>query len=232
MQDNRHGKGYFDENDHRRGMTVNGLAGVFALMFVGLLISAATAFFVASSPDILDAMFNAGFATIALIFAPLLMVMFVFPRVWKMQPGMAVLIFLIYAALNGITLSVIFLAYDLGTITLAFLSAAGMFGVMSIYGALTKSDLSGIGSFLIMGLFGFVIATVINIFLGSTMMDTIIIYAGIVIFLGLTAYDVQRLKHAMATSPHHGVMVLGALHLYLDFLNIFLLLLRLLGRRR
>jgi len=232
MHDDRHGKGYFDENDHRRGIALNGMAGVFGLMFVGLFISAVTAMFTAGSQAMQDLLFNMGPGIIVLAFAPFLMVIFVFPRVWKMQAGTAVLVFFIFAILIGITLSGIFYYYDLGTITLAFLSAAGMFGVMALFGAITKADLSGIRSFLMMGFFGFIIATVINIFLGSTMMDTIITYAGIAIFLGLTAYNVQRLKHAMATTPGHGVMVLGALHLYLDFVNIFLLLLRLMGRRR
>ena len=233
MQDHRHGKGHFDENDYKRGIALNGLAGVFALMFLGLLASAGAAFFTLNTPALLNLIFSGGAATWIFLLAPLGLVMFAFPRVWKMSPASAILLFFVYALLNGLTLSAIFLIYDMGTITLAFLSAAGMFGVMAIYGGLTKADLSGIGSFLMMGLFGIIIASVLNIFLGNDMMDMLISYAGIAIFLGLTAYDVQRLKHAMSQSPGNaGVMVLGALHLYLDFLNIFLFLLRLMGRRR
>jgi len=233
MQDHRRGKGHFDENDYKRGIALNGLAGVFALMFLGLLASAGAAFFTLNTPALLNLIFSGGAATWIFLLAPLGLVMFAFPRVWKMSPASAILLFFVYALLNGLTLSAIFLIYDMGTITLAFLSAAGMFGVMAIYGGLTKADLSGIGSFLMMGLFGIIIASVLNIFLGNDMMDMLISYAGIAIFLGLTAYDVQRLKHAMSQSPGNaGVMVLGALHLYLDFLNIFLFLLRLMGRRR
>lgn len=233
MQENRHGKGHFDENDYKRGIAINGLAGVFALMFLGLLASAGAAFFTLSSPTLLNLVFSGGAATWIILLAPLGLVIFAFPRVWKMAPASAFLLFFVYAILNGLTLSAIFLVYDMGTITLAFLSAAGMFGVMAIYGGITKADLSGMGSFLMMGLFGIIIASVLNIFLGNDMMDMLISYAGIAIFLGLTAYDVQRLKHAMSQSPGNaGVMVLGALHLYLDFLNIFLFLLRLMGRRR
>jgi len=233
MNNNDYGKGYFDENEYRRGSAISrGLSGVFGLMFLGLLLSAATAHLTYTLPALSNLVFGSQGGFLIFLFAPLALVIFAFPRVWKMQPASAVLLFFFYAALNGLTLSFVFFAYDLGTITLAFLSAAGMFGVMALYGALTKADLSGIGSFLMMGLFGFIIATVLNLFFRNDMMNTLITYAGIVIFLGLTAYDVQRLKHAMNTHPGTGVMVLGALHLYLDFLNIFLLLLRLLGRRR
>jgi len=169
------------------------------------------------------------------LFAPFLLVLFAFPRVWGMSTGGAILLFVFYALLNGVTLSVIFIVFDLGTIVLAFAAAAGMFGVMAIYGALTKADLSGVGSFLLMGLFGFIIASVLNWFIVSDTMDMLITYGGIAIFLGLTAYDVQRLKRAMnehAGNAPTGVIVMGALHLYLDFINILLLLLRLFARRR
>jgi len=231
----QYGKGYFDENDHQRGLVLNrGLAGVFGLMFLGLLISAAAAFFTLQTPAMMHFVFNTN-ASLLFLLAPFGMMLFVFPRVWGMAPGAAFLSFFIFALLMGVSLSSIFLQYDLGTITLAFLSAAGMFGVMAVYGALTKANLSGIGSFLMMGLFGVIIASVLNWFFASTMLDMIISYAGIAIFLGLTAYDVQRLKHQMefhGGDAPAGVMVMGALHLYLDFINIFLLLLRLLGRRR
>ena len=230
-----YGKGYFDENDHKRGLVLNrGLAGVFGLMFLGLLASAAAAFFTLQSPAMMHFVFNTNAIWLFLL-APFALVLFAFPRVWSMAPGAAFFLFFVYALLNGVTLSVIFLVYDLGIITLAFLSAAGMFGVMAIYGAVTKSDLSGIGSFLMMGLFGVIIASVLNWFFANTMLDMIISYAGIAIFLGLTAYDVQRLKHQMefhGGNAPAGVIVMGALHLYLDFINIFLFLLRLLGRRR
>ena len=229
------GKGYFDENDYNRGIVRSrGLAGVFGLMFLGLLATAGSALYTLYTP----ALFNLVFGTNAFyffLFAPLALVIFAFPRVWHMPSGAAFALFFVYALINGVTLSVIFLAYDLGTIYLAFFGAAGMFGVMAIYGSVTKADLSGVGSFLFMGLIGVIIASVLNWFFASDGLDMLISYAGIAIFLGLTAYDVQRLQRAM--NEHRGeaptgVMVMGALHLYLDFINIFLFLLRLLGRRR
>jgi len=228
-------RGVFDENNYRRSFSLNaGLTGVFGLMFLGLLASAATAFLTASTPALRDLVFRGGMESLIFLAGPILLVIFVFPRVWRMPPAAAFFTFIFYALLNGFSLSIVFLLYDLGTITLAFLATAGMFGVMAVYGAVTKADLSRAGSFFIMGLFGFVIATVINIFLASDTLDIIIIYAGIAIFLGLTAYDVQRIKRAMEASGSSsgGVMVMGALHLYLDFINILLLLLRLMGRSR
>jgi len=233
---NKYGNGYFDEAAQNRGLAISrGMAGVFGLMFLGLLASAASAVFTLSSPFMWNLVFGSSVGFWAFLIAPFLLVAFAFPRVWSMSPGAAFGLFLFYALLNGVTLSVIFLAYDLGTITLAFASAAGMFGVMAVYGAVTKADLSGVGSFLFMGLIGIIIATVINFFFASDALDMLISYAGIAIFLGLTAYDVQRIQTAMndpANPNPTGVAVTGALHLYLDFLNIFLFLLRLMGRRR
>ena len=230
------GRGYFMESDLRRGLNLSrSLSGVFGLMFLGLLASAFSAFFTLSSPFMSQLVFGSEWGFWAFLLAPILLVIFAFPRVWNMSMAGGCLLFFVYALINGVTLSVIFLAYDMGTITLAFLSAAGMFGVMALYGVLTKSDLSGVGSFLIMGLFGVIIATVINLFLASSMLDAVISYAGIAIFLGLTAYDVQRIRRMANEQPHlsnTGVMVLGALHLYLNFINIFLFILRLMARRR
>ncbi|MCL2368593.1 MAG: Bax inhibitor-1/YccA family protein [Oscillospiraceae bacterium] len=236
MYDN-YNNSYSDAYSEQQSFVLKrGLSGVFALMFVGLLISAAVAHLTAHSPAIQEIVFYSGMGSIAILFAPLLMVIFVFPRVWKMPPVSAVLVFFVYALLNGLTLSFVFMAYDLGTVAAAFFSAAAMFGVMAVYGGITKADLSKLGSLLIMGLFGFLIATLLNVFLfRSDMLDLLISYAGVAIFLGLTAYDVQRLKRAMSAHPgggSAGLMVLGALHLYLDFLNIFLLLLRIMGNRR
>jgi len=230
------GRGYFVESDLHRGAGLSrSLTGVFALMFLGLLASAASAFFTLSFTPMRDLVWGSQFGVWIFLIAPLLLVFFAFPRVWNMSPAGGCLLFFFYALLNGVTLSVVFLAYDLGTITLAFLSAALMFGVMALYGAVTKADLSGVGSFLIMGLVGIIIASVVNFFLSSSMLDTVISYGGIAIFLGLTAYDVQRINRMIHEHPElssASVMVSGALHLYLDFINLFLFLLRLMGRRR
>ena len=238
MQDNnnRYGKGYFDENDHKRGVVLNqGLTGVFALMFLGLLSTATVALFVATSPVAMRFVFGSNISYWIFLLAPLALVMFAFPRVWNMSSSAAFLLFFVYALLNGVTFAVIFFAYDLGTIALAFFSAAGMFAAMAVYGAVTKADLSGMGSFLFMGLIGIIIATIINIFFANDMLDMVISYAGVAIFLGLTAYDVQKIKRMMADAggkASTGVIVMGALHLYLDFINLFLFLLRIFGRRR
>jgi len=233
--DSRHGKGHFDENEYQRGITLNfGLAGVFGLMFLGLLATAISALFTVSSPFMLNLVFHTN-ALYFFLFAPLALVFLAFPRVWDMSPAGAILLFIVYALLNGVTLSAIFIVYALGDIATAFFAAAGMFGIMAIYGAVTKADLSGVGSFLLMGLFGIIIASVLNWFFVSDTMHMLITYAGIAIFLGLTAYDVQRLQRLInehAGDVPTGVIVKGALHLYLDFINIFLFLLRLFGRRR
>lgn len=231
---NEYGTGIFDENEHNRGRALaSGMAGVYGLMFLGLLASAAAAMFTLTSDFMWSLVFGGNFNVLAFLFAPMLLVMFAFPRVWNMSPGSALALFFVYALLNGLTLSAIFLVYNMGTITLAFFSTAGMFGAMAVYGAVTKADLSGMGSFLMMGLFGIIIASVLNFFFGNGMLDMIISYVAIAIFLGLTAYDVQRIQQAMINPVNPtGVAVMGALHLYLDFLNIFLFMLRLLGRRR
>lgn len=234
-QNHNYGDGVFVHQQRDAKQLSRSLTGVFGLMFLGLLASAGSALFVLSSETMLNLVFGSQFGFWGFVILPFLIVMFAMPRVWKMGLGGGVLLFLVYALLNGITLSVIFLAYDLGTITLAFLSAAGMFGVMALYGAVTKADLSRARSLLMMGLFGIIIATVINIFMRSEGLDILISYVGIAVFLGLTAFDVQRIKTQMNEHPEiptAGLMVSGALHMYLNFLNIFLFLLRILGRRR
>ncbi|MCL2562875.1 MAG: Bax inhibitor-1/YccA family protein [Oscillospiraceae bacterium] len=231
-----YGKGIFNEDDQKRNLTLNrGMSGIFALMFLGLLASAATAYLTASIPELRNLVFGTNLYWLFLL-APLGLVVIAFPRVWKMSAGAAFTLFFFYALINGITLGIIFLVYDLGTITLAFLSAAGMFGVMAIYGAVTKADLTKLGSLLLMGLVGIIIASLLNLLIfRSAGMDLLISYIGIAVFLGLTAYDIQRLRRSMTEyggNAPAAVMVKGALHLYLDFLNIFLFLLRIMGRRR
>lgn len=153
-----------------------------------------------------------------------------------MSPAAGLATFLIYAVVNGMMLSSIFIVYDLGTISLAFFSAAAMFGVMAVYGAVTKADLTSKGSFLIMGLIGVIVASLLNFFFRSTMLDVIISFVAIAVFLGLTAYDTQRIKDmAYAATDERTIRaltILGALSLYLNFINLFLRLLRLFGRRR
>ncbi len=173
-----------------------------------------------------------------LIIAELALVIGLSWTIRRMSVGVATAAFLAYAVLNGLTLSVIFLAYTAGSIASTFFVTAATFGAMSIYGYTTKRDLTKMGSLLIMALIGFLLASVVNIFLHSTALYWIITYAGVTIFIGLTAYDTQKIKRLSATvdgrdtSTFRKMVILCALTLYLDFINLFLLLLRIMGRRR
>lgn len=155
----------------------------------------------------------------------------------KIPSILAILIFLAYAALNGVTFSILFLVYTSGSIAYTFFITAAMFGATSVFGFITKMDLSRIGGFLMMALFGLIIAMVVNIFVASSPLDWIISIAGVFIFVGLTAYDTQKIKNmsvGIDSSSEEGgkASIMGALTLYLDFINLFLFLLRILGRRR
>ncbi len=155
----------------------------------------------------------------------------------KIPSVLAILIFLAYAALNGVTFSILFLVYTSGSIAYTFFITAAMFGATSVFGFITKMDLSRIGGFLMMALFGLIIASVVNIFVASSPLDWIISIAGVFIFVGLTAYDTQKIKNmsvGIDSSSEEGgkASIMGALTLYLDFINLFLFLLRILGKRR
>ncbi|MDH3330365.1 MAG: Bax inhibitor-1/YccA family protein, partial [Desulfobulbaceae bacterium] len=174
-----------------------------------------------------------------LIIAELGMVFYLSARVNKIQPGTATGLFVGYSVLNGLTLSAIFLAYTKASIGGTFLITAGMFGAMAIYGLVTKRDLSSLGSFMFMGLIGIILASIVNIFLKSTSLYWTISVIGVLVFVGLTAYDVQKIKNM----GEQGIMeqgeaairkgsIMGALALYLDFINLFLLLLRFFGGSR
>ena len=170
------------------------------------------------------------------ILAPLALVFFLSFRIQNMRPATAQITFWIYAALVGVSLGSIFLIYTHTSIVRVFFITAASFGALSLWGYTTQRDLSGMGSFLIMGLFGIIIASLVNIFLASTMMQFIISVVGVLVFAGLTAYDTQRLKSEYVYGAMEGdVMersaIMGALTLYLDFLNLFTMLLSLLGSR-
>lgn len=209
---------------------------VYAWMCVGLALTAGTAFFVSTQKEVLRTILSPGML-IFLILAQLGLVMVISWATQRVSAALATALFLLYAVLNGLTLSVIFLVYSLPAITAAFIVTAGMFGVMSIIGFVTKKDLTGLGSFLLMGLIGLVLASIVNIFFQSTMLGWIITYAGVFIFLGLTAYDTQKLKeiaYATEGDPQLAarLSISGALVLYLDFINLFLMILRILGSKR
>lgn len=179
-----------------------------------------------------------GYLGIGSIIAELVLVFTLSLRINKLEAGTATGIFLAYSALNGISLSFILISYQVGSVAQAFIATTGMFAAMSFYGLVTKRDLAGMGAFMFMGLIGLIIASVVNIFLGSSALEFGISLLGVGIFLGLTAYDTQLLKEMGESVPQDDAIairrgtILGALRLYLDFINIFIMLLRLVGDRR
>ncbi|WP_297826205.1 Bax inhibitor-1/YccA family protein [uncultured Desulfovibrio sp.] len=211
---------------------------VYQWMTAGLALTTAVAYGVASSPAIRDAILGNSMVMILLIVAQFGLVIALSAAIHKMSAGTATALFLLYSALTGATLSSIFVIYPIASIANAFLVTTGTFLAMSVYGSVTKRDLTGMGNFLFMGLIGIVIAMVVNIFLRSGMMDLIISCLGVLIFTGLTAYDTQKLRRfgegaplADGTAVRRGA-IMGALTLYLDFINLFLMLLRLFGGNR
>jgi FtsH-binding integral membrane protein len=209
---------------------------VYAWMTAGLLLTGAVAMFVAGSPALTSIIFGNPFLFFGLFIVQIAAVIGLSAGINRMSPAAATAIFIGYAALNGLTLSAIFLAYTTESIAGTFFATAGTFGAVSAYGYFTKRDLSGMGSFLFMALIGLLLATVVNIFWANSTLYWIITYAGVLIFVGLTAWDTQKIKRMAAqvndeTSAGR-LAVLGALTLYLDFINLFLYLLRILGGRR
>ena len=221
----------------RREASTVFLAKVFNWMAMGLGLTGIVAWLTASSGLAISIVGSPVF--MILIFAELGMVFYLSARIHKIQAGTATGLFLGYAVLNGLTLSTIFLAYTRSSIGGTFLITAGMFGAMAVYGMVTKRDLSGMGSFLFMGLIGIIIASVVNIFLHSSSLYWTISVIGVLVFVGLTAWDVQKIK----TMGEQGILeqgedavrkgaIIGALALYLDFINLFLMLLRFFGGSR
>lgn len=206
---------------------------VYAWMGAGLAITAVMALATLSSPAILNAVLGNKLIFYGLIIGELALVFTLSGAINRLSAATATLIFIVYAALNGITLSVVFLAYTANSITSTFVITAGMFGAMSLYGSMTKRDLTSWGSFLFMGLIGIVIASVVNIFVGSSVVSWVVSGIGVVVFTGLTAYDTWKIKE-MAAQGVEGrkPAIIGALTLYLDFINLFLMLLRFTGSRR
>ncbi|PIR18765.1 MAG: hypothetical protein COV48_05745 [Elusimicrobia bacterium CG11_big_fil_rev_8_21_14_0_20_64_6] len=210
---------------------------VYAWMSLGLVVTGACALYMASDPRMIMALVQNKFLLYGLMIAELGLVVFLSGWVKTMEVGTARFAFLFYAALTGVTLSVIFLIYTRGSIASTFFLTAGMFGAMSAYGYMTKTDLTSMGNFAMMGLFGIILASVVNWFVQSSAVETAVSYLGILIFVGLTAYDTQKIK-AMNIIGNAGSdedskeAISGALTLYLDFINLFLMLLRATGRRR
>ncbi|MCP4481975.1 MAG: Bax inhibitor-1/YccA family protein [bacterium] len=210
---------------------------VYGWMAIGLLLTAFVSYFISTSPALLNLVLGNRLIYFGLFIAEIFMVGYLSARINKMPVQTAQNIFIGYSLLNGLTLSFIFIAYTKNSLASTFFTTAGMFAAMSIYGFTTKKNLTALGGFLLMGLVGIIIALIINIFIRSSQLSLIISILGVFIFTGLTAYDTQRIKK-MANSNFHDEnsikkkAILGALILYLDFINLFIFLLRLLGTRK
>lgn len=210
---------------------------VYGWMFAGLAISAITAYYTATNAMLTKFVYGNPFVIFILIFVELFLVIGLVAAIQKMSSGTALLMFLVYSALNGLTLSSIFFVYDIGAIALAFVCASAMFGAMSIYGYFTKRDLTSWGPLLFMSLIGILVAMLINIFLRNSAVDYAISIVGVLVFTGLAAYDNQKIKQMLSSSNADEqtldkMAIISALNLYLDFINLFLMLLRIFSRSR
>lgn len=231
----------WQNDDELKQATSSTLTFVFLRMFAALLVTAAAAMIVAGTPSLMFAILGNQVVFFVLLILELGLVIGISAGINKLSATASNVLFFTFAIVNGLTLSVIFLAYSLSAITQAFAVSALMFAAMAIYGAITKKDLATIGSICLMALVGLIIASVVNMFFRSDTLDMIVCYVGVLVFVGLTAYDTQRIKHMLeeATVMTHGdqetaikkITVIGALTLYLDFINLFLKILRLVGRR-
>lgn len=208
---------------------------VYVRMFIGLLISAFCALGVASSPSALTFIFGNQLVYWGMWIAMIVMAIMIPARMMKMSQGTMLLLYCIFCALMGVSLSSIFIVYRLGSIVYTFFITAGTFGAMSVYGYFTKTDLTKMGSYLMMALFGLIILTVVNIFVASSALDWVVSIVGVFLFLGLTAWDTQQVRRLAASNLDPALTdklaTMGALNLYLDFINLFLYLLRFFGNR-
>jgi FtsH-binding integral membrane protein len=212
---------------------------VYNWMGIGLALTGFTAYYVSNSESLLRLVFGNPLLFMVLIIAELGLVFAIAGMVNRMSAGTATALFVIYSALNGVTLSSIFLVYARASIVSTFFICAATFIACSLYGWTTKKDLTSLGGFMMMGLIGIVIASLVNMFVRSSSMSMLISYIGVFVFVGLTAYDTQKIKNMAMTQPANldgGVIrkgaILGALSLYLDFINLFLMILNIFGQRR
>ncbi len=210
---------------------------VYTWMAMALAITGITAYGVSVSPNLLNLIFGSKMAFFGLIIAELAVVIILSSRLHKLSLTSATLMFVGYSVLNGVTLASIFLVYTMSSIASTFFICAATFAVMSAYGALTKTDLSSMGKLMFMVLIGLIIATVVNLFVASSGLDLIISYVGVLVFVGLTAWDTQKIKAMLSEADYmdesaQKIALIGALSLYLDFVNLFLYLLRIFGARK
>ena len=210
---------------------------VYIWMTMALCITGLTALIIANNNDIMYSLLQNEATFWIIMIAELALVFILAGRLHKLSMGTATILFILYSVLNGITMSLIFIIYTESSIAATFFVTAGTFGAVSLYGFATKKDLSSWGSILIMGVLGIVIASVVNIFMGSETLYWIISYAGVLIFVGLTAYDTQKIKEVLL-NPNvevddnlNKIALFGALQLYLDFINLFMHLLRIMGSK-
>src|SRR5882672_7467629 len=221
-----------DVRDERVGAF---LSKVYGWMFFGLLVTAVTAFAVGSSPAIIEVIFVNRLVFWGLIIAQLGLVFFLAARVDKIQPATAAGLFILYSALVGVTSSVVLLVFTGASIVQTFIITAGMFGATALLGTVTKRSLAGLGHFMFMGLIGLILASIVGIFWHNDALQFVISVVGVLVFTGLTAWDAQRLKQMALALPDGragSYAVVGALSLYLDFINLFFFLLRFTGNRR
>ena len=214
------------------------MRSVYTWMTLALVITGFVSMYVAKSYTLLSVIMQNSMAFWGLIIAELGLVWYLSARINKMSFTTATVLFIVYSILNGVTLAFIFLIYTMSSIATTFFVTAGTFGVMALFGYVTKKDLTRIGSLCIMGVIGIIIASVVNMFLHNSMMDLIISCIGVLLFVGLTAYDSHKIKQLLTADDievnetTQKIALMGAMTLYLDFINLFLYLLRLLGDRK
>ena len=209
---------------------------VYVWMTLALALTGFTAYGVATSPGIITALYSNSVLLWGLVIAEFAIVFGVSAAINRLSLATATLLFVLYSVINGALFSSIFLVYTMSSIASVFFITAGTFGVMALIGYTTKKDLSSMGKILFMALIGIIIATIVNIFLKSSGLEMIVSYLGVLIFVGLTAYDTQKIKNMLMMAPDASeasqkIALLGALNLYLDFINLFIYLLRIFGRR-
>lgn len=211
------------------------LSRVYGWMFVGLLVTAGTAFAVASSSTLIETLILNRLVFWAIVIGQLGLVFYLSARVHKVAPATAAGLFILYSGLVGVTSSVVLLVFTGASIASTFIITAGMFGSMALFGSFTKRNLAGVGQFMFMGLIGLILASIVGLFWQNDALQFVIGVVGVVVFTGLTAWDAQRLKQMAVSMPDGQVAsfaVVGALSLYLDFINLFFFLLRFMGGRR
>ena len=210
---------------------------VYVWMTLALVITGFTAFGIAENPGLVYTIVTNRLLFWGLVIGEFALVMAIYGAIGRLSATAATLLFVLYSVVNGATLSVIFLAYAMTSIASVFFITAGTFAVMAFIGYTTKTDLTSFGKMLMMGLIGIILATVVNIFIGSSMLNMIVSYVGVVVFVGLTAYDSQKIKNLLyqvdnMSEEAQKLALLGSLTLYLDFINLFLMLLRIFGDNR